>query len=89
MAPAGTQITVLDTPRGNSLAAEIDIPPLWRDLFIYRLPFIGPFLSLFGEFLRYNTTLEDNADFIAANLTNDRFVGHRVGVINDPKGKQE
>lgn len=91
MEAAEPSAALLAAPRGNSLSAAADMPPNWQDSYFGFIPFLGPMICTMGNFMRYNTKLEDCADFIAADLeTGDRkFVGHRVGVIETGKGKVE
>lgn len=90
MIAASKDITLLDAPRGNSLNASADVPPDFINSYFHNIPYVGPFISLVGNFPKYGVALEDVADLIAADLeTGDTtFVGHRVGVIAG-KGKVE
>lgn len=94
MVPASKTINVLDVPRGNSLIASADVPTGFQNSYLHKIPYLGPFVSVLSNFSRYGTTLEDCADFIAADVAKKdmRFVGHRVGVIDAGtagKGKTE
>lgn len=91
MLPANKTIEPLSEPRGNTLVVENGIPADWRYSYLNQIPILGTILSIFGNILRYNTTLEDNADFMAADLENpdSKHIGHRVSVIDLPKGKKE
>ena len=84
MTPASKTVTLPDASRGNSLNAAADVPPSWQNSYFHNIPYLGPFISIVGNASRYGTTLEDCADFIAADLEKEdtRFVGHRVGVID-------
>ena len=89
MTPVEKAIKPLSAPRGNSLVFERDIPADWKNSFFHWIPFLGTLMSILGNAPRYNTTLEDNADFMAADLANpdSKFIGHRVSVISLPKAK--
>ena len=94
MTPASKTLTLLDSPRGNSLNASADVPPGFQNSYFHNIPYLGPFLSIIGNAPKYGTILEDCADFIATDLEKEdtRFVGHRVGVIDAGtagKGKSE
>ena len=91
MLPASTDIQPLSQPRGNLLLAKADVPAGLQNLYIDWIPFLGPLMTIMGNAWRYNTTLEDCADFIAGDLTklNSEFIGHRVGVIDGGKPKQK
>ncbi|KAF6226708.1 hypothetical protein HO173_012375 [Letharia columbiana] len=94
MIPASKTVTLLDAPRGNPLNASADVPPGFQNSYFHNIPYLGPIISSVGNAPKYGTTLEDCADFIAADLEkkDTRFVGHRVGVIDAGtagKGKTE
>ena len=94
MVPASKTINLLDAPRGNPLKASVDVPADFRKSYLHSIPYLGPLIGILGNLLRYGTSLEDCADFIAADVAkkDTMFVGHRVSVI-DPgtsgKGKSE
>ncbi len=90
MLPASKTIEPLDSPQGNSLIAAKDEPAAFRSFYISWIPFLGPLITTVGNAGRYNTTLEDCADFIAADLKSgeNTFVGHRVGIYDGGKRKQ-
>ncbi|KAL8890087.1 MAG: hypothetical protein Q9215_002715 [Flavoplaca cf. flavocitrina] len=91
MAPANKEIGLLEVPRGNPLVAKNDTVPDWSRTFLSGVPYLGMYADIVVNMLRYNTTLEDCADFMAADLTNEEseHVGHRVGIIvsNQKKGQ--
>jgi len=91
MKPANKTIALLDGPQQNPLSAAADVPPMWQASYLNSVPVLGPFISIFGNVLRYNVTLEDCADFIAADLekADSEFVGHRVGLFDPGKAKTE
>lgn len=91
MAAATKTSDLLETPRGNRLLAAADTPPDWQHTFLEKIPLLGPLAGIFRNAPRYGTTLEDCADFIASDLkTPDSiYVGHRVGIIEQTKGKTE
>lgn len=90
MLPASKTIEPLDTPHGNPLLTTKDEPPSFQDFYISWIPFLGPLITTMGNASRYNTKLEDCADFIAADLRSgeNTFVGHRVGVFDTGKTKK-
>ncbi|KAI4265960.1 MAG: hypothetical protein L6R38_009055 [Xanthoria sp. 2 TBL-2021] len=91
MTPANKEITVLQAPRGNPLAAKNDMPANWSPTFLSGVPYLGIYADIAMNMMRYNTTLEDCADFMAADLTKgeSEHVGHKVGIIvsNEKKGQ--
>ena len=94
MVPASKTINLLDAPRGNPLKASVDVPADFQKSSLHRIPYFGPLVAILGNFSRYGTTLEDCADFIAADVAkkDTAFVGHRVSVIDAGtagKGKTE
>ncbi|KAL8790395.1 MAG: hypothetical protein Q9195_006351 [Heterodermia aff. obscurata] len=90
MVPANQNVEALTTPRGNPLLAAKDVPSNFRDFYISWVPFLGPLVTIMGNAPKYNTKLEDCADFIAADLKSggETFVGHRVGIFDTGKMKQ-
>ncbi|KAL8713122.1 MAG: hypothetical protein Q9220_002643 [cf. Caloplaca sp. 1 TL-2023] len=90
MMPAKKEITLLESPQNHPFVAKNDVPPAFSPTFMSGVPFFGPWADIVMNILRYNTTLEDCADFMAADLEkkgNSEHVGHRVGVIVDSKKK--
>jgi len=87
MTPESADVTVpLQSTRGP-LVAQAATPPLWRDHWIRHIPIIGKTLSIGMNASRYETTLEQNADFIASDLESyeSQWIGARVGVIDGSK----
>lgn len=94
MIPASNTVTLLAAPRGNTLKASVDVPTDFQNSYFHNIPYLGPLISIIGNALKYDTTLEDCADFIAEDLEKEdtQFVGHRIGVIDTGtagKGKTE
>ena len=94
MFPASKTINLLEAPRGNPLKASVDVPAGFQTSYLHSIPYLGPIISILGNVANYGTTLEDCADFIAADVEkkDTRFVGHRVSVIEAGtagKGKTE
>ena len=94
MVPASKTVTLLDAPRGNPLNASADVPTGFQNSYMHNIPYLGPFISIISNLYKYNATLEDCADFIAADLEKKDtiFVGHRVSVTDAGgagKGKTE
>lgn len=90
MAPKETSIKEDIPEKGNGLKAEKDVPAGFHSWGIDWIPFIGPLVTVLGQAGKYNTSLEDCADWIAADLADGEaeFVGHRVGIIDMGKKKQ-
>ncbi|KAL8772395.1 MAG: hypothetical protein Q9209_002346 [Squamulea sp. 1 TL-2023] len=91
MLPASKEITLLETPRGNPLVAQNDTVADFSPSFLTSVPYIGVYADIIKSMLRYNTTLEDCADFLAADLAKGKseHVGHKVGVIVSNKKKRQ
>ncbi|KAL8850867.1 MAG: hypothetical protein Q9221_004180 [Calogaya cf. arnoldii] len=91
MIPASKEITLLDALRGNPLLARNDMPADWSPSFLSGVPYIGMLADIMKNMMRYNTSLEDCADFIASDLTKgeSEHEGHKVGIIvsNEKKGQ--
>jgi len=85
MTPESTDINVptAKSSHGN-LIANAATPPSWQDSWIKYIPLIGTTLLCVWNALRYETTLEQNADFIANDLESyeSRWSGTTVGVID-------
>lgn len=91
MTPASKEITLLQAPRGNPLAATNETPADWRPNFLSGVPVLGVYAEIVMNMLRYNTTLEDCADFLAADLTKgeSEHLGHKVGIIVSNEKKSQ
>ncbi|KAL8682999.1 MAG: hypothetical protein Q9186_000994 [Xanthomendoza sp. 1 TL-2023] len=91
MKPASKEITLLDTPRGNPLAAQNDTMAEFSPSFMTKMPYVGPYADIAKSMTRYNTSLEDCADFMAADLAkgDSEHVGHRVGIIESSQRKTQ
>lgn len=91
MLPASKEINLLESPRGNPLVAQNDTMAEFSPSFMTNLPYIGPYADIVKSMTRYNTALEDCADFLAADLAKgeSEHVGHRVGIIATVKGKTQ
>jgi len=89
MTAVNKEVGLLAAPRPSPLTASVDVPPSWRYTFLAGVPIVGPLFSVLVNALRYSISLEDCAEFMAADLekAGSDFVGHRVGVIDGGKGK--
>lgn len=84
MVPESTSPT---TTTQSVLIGNAETPPLWRDSWLKHVPFVGKILVCLMNAMRYQTTLEQNAEFIAADLELDgsQWVGMRVGTIDSTR----
>jgi len=87
MVPKSSDLSVpTKTPQGK-LVAKAATPPLWKESWIRSVPLIGKLLSIAMNASRYETTLEENAEFIATDL--ESYESHwskmTVGVIDGAK----
>jgi hypothetical protein len=64
-----------------------DTPPRWRNSWVHYIPLIGKTLVTMMNAMRYQTTLEQSAEFIAADLESheSQWIGKRVGTIDESK----
>jgi len=87
MIPESSNITVPTESSRGRLVARAGSPPLWRDSWVKYIPFIGKTLMSAMNGMRYETTLEQNADFIAEDLESyeSRWSGKTVGIIDPSK----
>jgi hypothetical protein len=81
MVPESTSPT---TTTKAKLVAAADMPPLWRDSWTKHIPLIGKTLVCVMNAMRYETTLEQGAEFIAVDLESyeSSWIGRRVGTID-------
>jgi hypothetical protein len=87
MVPESSDFSVpTKTPQGK-LLANAGSPPSWQNLWVEYIPVIGRTLACAMNFGRYDTTLEQNAEFIASDLESgeSRWSGRTVGVIDGSK----
>lgn len=87
MVPESSDITVPTKSPRAKLIANATTPPLWQDSWIKHVPLIGKPILCAKNALRYETTLEQNADFIASDLEHDesQWSGMTVGIIDASK----
>lgn len=85
MTPDSSEFHVPTKALTSRLVASASQHPLFQESWLSYIPLLGRSLTLAMNFSRYTTTLEQNADFIAADLeVNDSpWVGKRVGVIDE------
>lgn len=73
--------------KGRLIVAS-STPPLWEHSWVRHIPAIGKTIDMALNFSRYDTTLEQIAEFIAADLQeshDSRLIGMTVGVISGSK----
>ncbi|KAK9314927.1 hypothetical protein V1522DRAFT_415852 [Lipomyces starkeyi] len=73
----------------ESLIMSATVPPHWKDIWVRRIPLLGPFIVLGLNVGQYTTKLEDNAEVIASDLERggDEWVGKKVGVWDASREK--
>ncbi|KAI6913520.1 NAD(P)-binding protein [Hortaea werneckii] len=71
----------------GKLTANATTPPLWHNSRLRLIPLLGKALTVARNATRYETTLEQNVDFIAADLESfeSKWSGCTVGVIDPSK----
>lgn len=74
------------SPRTSSFCqkylAAANVPPEWSRKFLWT-PLVGGYLNILSQVSAYNTSLEDNADFIAQDLLEGKgsqWIYQKVGV---------
>ena len=89
--PDHPTVASVDEYRPNPLVSSADVPPGWQESYFQNVPFFGTLFGILGNALNYKIKLEDCAEFIASDLekTNSEYVGHRVGIREQAKGKIE
>jgi hypothetical protein len=87
MTPESSDIKVPTKTLHGKLIANAATPPSWQDSWIKYIPLIGKTLLCAMNARRYETTLEQNAEFIASDLESyeSRWSGMTVGVIDGSK----
>ena len=87
MVPESSDIKVPTTTSRSQLVANATTPPLWQDSWVKHIPLIGRLIWCAMNASRYDTTLEQNADFIAEDLETyeSQWSGKTVGVIDGSK----
>ncbi len=84
MTPESPDINVPTESSRGRLIANTATPPQWRDSWIKYIPLIGKTIVCVMNAGRYESTLEQNAEFIADDLETEdsRWSGTTVGVID-------
>lgn len=87
LTPESSDLNVPTKASQGKLIANAATPPLWQDSWIKYIPLIGKMLVIAMNASRYETTLEQNAEFIASDLDSyeSRWIGTTVGVIDGSK----
>jgi hypothetical protein len=87
MTPESSDITVPMTTSHGKLIANAHTPPLWQNSWVEHVPLIGKIILSGMNAGRYETTLEQNADFIASDLESyeSRWSETTVGIIDGSK----
>ncbi|KAF1985213.1 NAD(P)-binding protein [Aulographum hederae CBS 113979] len=87
MTPESSDVTVPTKTSQGKLVANAATPPAWQDSWIKHIPLIGKTILCAMNAGRYETTLEQNAEFIASDLESleSRWSGTTVGVIDGSK----
>ena len=84
LTPESSDLNVPTKASQKKLIANAVTPPLWQDSWIKFIPLIGKTLVAAMNAGRYETTLEQIAEFIANDLESheSRWIGTTVGVID-------
>ena len=87
MTPESSDLNVPTKTLHGKLIANATTLPSWHDSWIKYIPLIGRTLLCAMNAGRYETTLEQNAEFIASDLesSESRWSGMTVGVIDRSK----
>jgi hypothetical protein len=87
MTPESDSISVPTQSASAKLIANANTPPAWRDSWIKHVPLVGRTIVCVMNAMRYETTLEQNAEFVAGDLETreSRFSGCTVGVVDPGK----
>ncbi|KAF1852048.1 NAD(P)-binding protein [Cucurbitaria berberidis CBS 394.84] len=87
MVPESSHFNVPTTSSRGKLIANAASPPSWKDSWIKHIPLIGMTLLSGMNMGRYETSLEQNAEFIASDLETyeSQWSGTTVGIIDGSK----
>jgi hypothetical protein len=87
MIPESPNVSLPGTAPKDGLVASAGTPPQWQDSWMKHIPLIGKTIVSGMNASRYKTTLEQNAEFIACDLSNEHseWKGQAVGVITRSK----
>lgn len=87
MTPESPKVSLPGTSPKEELIASAGTPPRWKDSWMKHIPFIGKIIVIGINSSRYETTLEQNAEFIASDLSNadSEWKGQAVGVISSSR----
>lgn len=87
MTPESSAFSIPAKSQHGRLVANATTPPLWQDSWVKYIPLIGRVIWVAMNASRYDTTLEQNAEFIASDLETleSRWSRMRVGVIDASK----
>ncbi|KAJ4293352.1 hypothetical protein N0V90_008634 [Kalmusia sp. IMI 367209] len=87
MTPESSDFSVPTKSAHARLTGNGPTPPLWQDSWLKHIPLIGKTIVCAMNASRYDTTLEQSADFIASDLETyeSRWSGLQVGIIDGSK----
>jgi hypothetical protein len=87
MIPESPDVSLPGTAPKDALIASAGMPPQWQNSWMRHIPLIGKTIVSGMNASRYKTTLEQNAEFIASDLSNENseWKGQAVGVITGSK----
>ena len=87
MTPESSDFNVPTKSSRGALIANAATPPLWPKSWVTYIPLIGKSIEMAMNAGRYETTLEQNAEFIAGDLETyeSRWIGTTVGIIDGSK----
>ncbi|KAH8804764.1 hypothetical protein F5884DRAFT_425031 [Xylogone sp. PMI_703] len=88
--PESPKVEPWPGPRPDNLIVSADVPPVWQDSWVRRIPFIGMFLNLLFQIRKeYTVYCEDAANLMAEDLASgsSQLVGKRVGYVDKGKSK--
>ncbi|KAF2227155.1 hypothetical protein BDZ85DRAFT_59239 [Elsinoe ampelina] len=87
MVPESSDLTVPTKTAQGRLIAAANMPPAWNHSWLRHIPLISKTLTIMMNASRYTTTLEQNAELIAADLESreSKWSGATVGVIDASK----
>lgn len=84
MKPESPHLSIPSKPSSGPLVGSAGTPPRWQHSWVRHVPLVGKTFEAAMNAGRYETTLEQNAEFLARDLeeAESLWVGTAVGVIS-------
>ena len=84
MTQKSTDFSVPTKTTPSNLVGGTPHPPGFKDVWVKHIPVVGRLFWIFSHIFMYQTSLEDNAEFIAADLEkkeDSEWIGKKVCTV--------